>query len=127
MTPSTVTVVNVGRLSKLSDVIKFAGIAFALALLMMLELILILELMRSGRRPVAATGPEQGSFAWPAAPPASSQASAATVAPAPVEETATPTAAAATEAPRDPWRAPPVDATETEVSPERSGGGLLRR
>ncbi len=73
--PSTVTVVNVGRLSKLSDVIKFAGIAFALALLMMLGLILILELMRSGRRPVAATGPEQGSFAWPAAPPASSQAS----------------------------------------------------
>ena len=58
--PSTVTVVNVGRLSKLSDVIKFAGIAFALALLMMLGLILILELMRSGRRPVAAKGPRAG-------------------------------------------------------------------
>jgi capsular polysaccharide biosynthesis protein len=123
--PSTVTVVNVGRLSKLSDVIKFAGIAFALALLMMLGLILILELMRSGRRPVAATGPEQGSFAWPAAPPASSQASA-TVPPAPVAAAPTPTASAATDAP-SPWRATPVDATETEVSPERSGGGLLRR
>ncbi len=124
--PSTVTVVNVGRLSKLSDVIKFAGIAFALALLMMLGLILILELMRSGRRPVAAKGPEQGSFAWPAAPPASSQATA-TVTPAPVEAAPTPTAPAATDVPRDPWRAAPVDATETEVSPERSGGGLLRR
>jgi hypothetical protein len=72
--PSTVTVVNVGRLSKLSDVIKFAGIAFALALLMLLGLILILELMRSGRRPVAAVPTEQGSFAWGAAPPASSHA-----------------------------------------------------
>jgi capsular polysaccharide biosynthesis protein len=125
--PSTVTVVNVGRISKLSDVIKFAGIAFALALLMMLGLILILELMRSGRRPVAAAGPEQGSFAWPAAPPASSQASA-TVPPATVAPVATATASAAPDAPRDPWRATPVDATEeSEVSPERSGGGLLRR
>ena len=49
--PNTVNTVNVGRLSKLSDVIKFAGIGFALALIMMLGLILILELMRSSRRP----------------------------------------------------------------------------
>jgi capsular polysaccharide biosynthesis protein len=123
--PSTVTVVNVGRLSKLSDVIKFAGIAFALALLMMLGLILILELMRSGRRPVAAAGPQQGSFAWPAAPPASSQATApATAAPA---APAAPTMTEVADAPRDPWRATPVDATEAETTPERSGGGLLRR
>ena len=128
---TTVAVVNVGRLSKLSDVIKFAGIAFALALLMMLGLILILELMRTGRRPVAAAGPVQGSFAWPAAPPASSQAS-----PSVTTEPATPTAVAATEAPDaplDPWRATPLsspaqdDATETEITPERSGGGLRRR
>ena len=48
--PGTVLTKDVGRLSKLSDVIKFAGIGFALALLMMLGLILILELMRSGKR-----------------------------------------------------------------------------
>jgi capsular polysaccharide biosynthesis protein len=128
--PSTVTVVNIGRLSKLSDVIKFAAIAFALALLMMLGLILILELMRSGRRPVKAAGPEQGSFAWPAAPPASSQA-----APSATSVPATPAPATSTEvadATLDPWRATTpstahVDATESEISPERSGGGLLRR
>ncbi len=127
--PSTVTVVNVGRLSKLSDVIKFAGIAFALALLMMLGLILILELMRSGRRPVAAAaGPQQGSFAWPAAPPASSQAAASTTS-APVAPVApvAPTMTEVADAPRDPWRATPVDPTEAETTPERSGGGLLRR
>jgi capsular polysaccharide biosynthesis protein len=126
---STVTVVNVGRLSKLSDVIKFAAIAFALALLMMLGLILILELMRSGRRPVvAAAGPEQGSFAWPAAAPASSQATPTTSTTAPVA----PAVTEAADAPRDPWRAAPAapemtDATQAEISPERSGGGLLRR
>ena len=132
--PSTVTVVNVGRLSKLSDVIKFAAIAFALALLMMLGLILILELMRSGRRPAAAAGPEQGSFAWPAAPPASSQASpGATTVPATPTAVVPATTTEASDTPRDPWRATPTstpvqrDATESETTPERSGGGLLRR
>jgi capsular polysaccharide biosynthesis protein len=98
--PSTVAVVNNGRLSKLSDVIKFAAIAFALALLMMLGLILILELMRSNRRPVAvvAPAPEQGAFAWQAVPPASSEADA------------TPTATGGDE-PRDPWRASPEPAS----------------
>ena len=64
--------VNVGRLSKLSNTIKFAGIAFALALVMMLGLLLILELMRSGRRVAVVEAPEQGAFAWNAPPPAPS-------------------------------------------------------
>jgi capsular polysaccharide biosynthesis protein len=111
--PSTVTVVNNGRLSKLSDVIKFAAIAFALALLMMLGLILILELMRSNRRPVAvvAPAPEQGAFAWQAAPPASSQAD--------VSQPAT-----GGDEPRDPWRAnpEPVSTTATAVADGNGNG-----
>ncbi len=66
--PNVVTTKNIGRLSKLSDVIKFAAIAFALALLMMLGLILILELMHSGRQRKVAVTSQQGAFAWP--PPA---------------------------------------------------------
>jgi capsular polysaccharide biosynthesis protein len=131
--PGTVTVVNDGRLSKLSDVIKFAAIAFALALLMMLGLILILELMRSGKRPAALEAtPEQGSFAWQAAPPASSQAEASA-------------SASAGDAPRTPWRATPEpispptvadgggngnghgDASSVVSDPEQAGRGILRR
>jgi capsular polysaccharide biosynthesis protein len=135
----TVSVVNDGRLSKLSDVIKFAAIAFALALLMMLGLILILELMRSGKRPAAAAATsEQGSFAWQAAPPASSQAEAGA-------------SSTAGDAPRDPWRATPEpipaptvadatgngigngngnghgDASGVASDPEQAGRGILRR
>jgi capsular polysaccharide biosynthesis protein len=130
--PSTVTVVNNGRLSKLSDVIKFAGIAFALALLMLLGLILILELMRSGRRPVTTVAAEQGSFAWASAPPASSQA-----------ETSAPMAPAPAGSPRELWPGgspPPSPGTvasgngngHSEV-PDATGGseqaesGILRR
>ncbi len=94
--PNTVSTVNVGRLSKLGDVIKFAAIGFALALIMMLGLILILELMRSGRRPQAVTDPEQGAFAWPA--------------PAAQPRSSEPAASLATEpsvVSRDPWRASP--------------------
>jgi capsular polysaccharide biosynthesis protein len=99
--PGTVTTVNVGRLSKLSNTIKFAGIAFALALVMMLGLLLILELMRSGRRVAVVEAPEQGAFAWNA------QSAAATppeTASAPPPTSAPP---AQTER-RDPWRASPA-------------------
>ncbi len=54
--PATVFVQNVGRLSKLADTLKFAAIAYAVALLLALGFILLLELMR-GRgtsAPVAA-------------------------------------------------------------------------
>jgi len=94
--PNTVNTVNVGRLSKLSDVIKFAGIGFALALIMMLGLILIIELMRSGRRPQDVTDPEQGAFAWPA--------------PAAQPRSTEPAASMGSEpsvVSRDPWRASP--------------------
>jgi capsular polysaccharide biosynthesis protein len=140
--PSTVSVAGVVRLSKLSDVIKFAAIAFALALLMMLGLILILELMRSSRRPAAvAVATEQGAFAWQAAPPEPAAA-------------ATSSATGGDEA-RDPWRATPEpmssaavadgngngngnghangngnghgDAPGAATDPERAERGLLRR
>jgi capsular polysaccharide biosynthesis protein len=147
--PGTVTTVNVGRLSKLSNTIKFAGIAFALALVMMLGLLLILELMRSGRRVAVVEAPEQGAFAWnaqTAAPPAPETAGVPAQASAPPAQTAER---------RDPWRASstataPVavtggngngngnghangngngnghaDGTEVEADPQRSG--LLRR
>ena len=69
--PGTVTAYSVGRLSKLSDTIKFAAIAFALALLMILGLLLILELMRPARRAAAkrartghaAFGPQRAQYA----------------------------------------------------------------
>jgi hypothetical protein len=97
--PGTVTTKDVGRLSKLSDTIKFAAIGFALALLMMLGLILILELMRGGKRPQAAVeaGQQQGAFAWP---PPSAQTR-------PAGPPATPAMAgtSAAAAARDPWRA----------------------
>ncbi len=57
--PATVAVQNVGRLSKLSDTLRFTAIAYAVALLLALGFILLLELMR-GRRveavPTADTG-----------------------------------------------------------------------
>jgi hypothetical protein len=113
--PSTVTVLSAVRVSKLSDVIKFAGIAFALALLMLLGLILILELMRSSRRAVAAVPTEQGSFAWGSAPPASSQA----------EGDAPAAPAASGNAPRDPWRAgsPPPSPTGQSTGGNGNGNG----
>ena len=137
--PGTVTTKNVGRLSKLSDTIKFAAIGFALALIMMLGLILILELMRSGKRQQAPANDQQGAFAWA---PASAQTKAA-------GPPATP-AMAATPAPnatRDPWRATPSSSTPSgegsgnghangngqadvpgaDAEPERAGGGLFRR
>jgi hypothetical protein len=129
--PSTVTVVSPVRLSKLSDVIKFAGIAFALALLMLLGLILILELMRSSRRPVAAVPTDQGSFAWGATPPASSQGETGAA------------GVPAADAPRDPWRAssPPPSAgvqsdggngngnghSDAPAGSEQAGRGASRR
>jgi hypothetical protein len=139
--PGTVTTKDVGRLSKLSDTIKFAAIGFALALIMMLGLILILELMRSGKRQQAPADDQQGAFAWP---PASAQTKAA-------GPPATP-AMAATVAPnatRDPWRATPsssapsgdgkgngnghakgngqADVPGADAEPERAGGELFRR
>jgi hypothetical protein len=139
--PGTVLTKNVGRLSKLSDVIKFAGIAFALALLMMLGLILILELMRSGKRQDVPAGSGQGAFAW--APP--SAQTRPTGPPAAPSMAATPAAPAGV---RDPWRASPsstvpaegdgngnghangngqADAPSADVEQQRAGGGLFRR
>ncbi len=136
---NVVTTKNVGRLSKLADVIKFAAIAFALALLMMLGLILILELMHSGRQQKAAATSQQGAFAWP--PPAAQ--TRPTGPPAAAAMAAAPPAAPSVPS-RDPWRATP-DATETpggnghtngngqatapevETEPQRSGGLFRRR
>ncbi len=101
----TVLTKDVGRLSKLSDVIKFAAIGFALALIMMLGLILILELMRSGRREKAVPDAgRQGAFAWP--PPAAETRAAGP--PAMPAMAGTPGAGTAT---RDPWRATDPSAT----------------
>jgi capsular polysaccharide biosynthesis protein len=47
--PSTVTVQDVGRISKLGTTLRFTAIAFAVALMLALALILFLELMRGGR------------------------------------------------------------------------------
>ena len=137
--PGTVTTRDVGRLSKLGNVIKFAAIGFALALLMMLGLILILELMRSGKRKDAPAGGQQGAFAWvspsaqtkPAGPPASPAMAATT---------------ASSVETRDPWRATPssstdgngngnghangnaqTDVPDADSQTQRSGGGILRR
>jgi len=140
--PGTVLTKDVGRLSKLSDVIKFAGIAFALALLMMLGLILILELMRSGKRADEPAGSEQGAFAW-APPSAQTRPTGPPAAPA---MAASPASSASV---RDPWRASPAastlpgdgdgngnghangngqaDATDADAEPQRAGGGLFRR
>jgi Chain length determinant protein len=141
----TVTTKNVGRISKLADVIKFAAIGFALALIMMLGLILILELMRSGRRRQEPDGIEQGSFAW-ASPSAETRAAGPPATPA---MAATAASAATT---RDPWRAAPTTAPtaaegngngngnghvangsgqtpapDAETEPQRAGGGVFRR
>jgi hypothetical protein len=109
--PGTVTAKNVGRLSKLSDVIKFAAIAFALALLMMLGLILILELMRSGKRQDEPDGTQQGAFAW--APPAAQTRAAGPPATPAMAGPATGGAMA-----RDPWRA-----TTTSSTADGDGNG----
>jgi capsular polysaccharide biosynthesis protein len=112
-TPGTVTTKDVGRLSKLSDTIKFAAIAFALALLMMLGLILILELMRGGKRPqqAAADAGQQGAFAWP---PPSAQTRAA-------GPPATPAMAGTAPATRDPWRA--TDSSAVVADGNGNGNG----
>jgi hypothetical protein len=55
--PGTVVVQNVGRISKLGNTIKFAAIAFAVALILALAFILLLELMRGGRTQTVATAP----------------------------------------------------------------------
>jgi hypothetical protein len=115
--PNTVSVVNVGRLSKLADVIKFAAIAFALALLMLLGLVLILELMRSGRRAAAVAGHAQGSLVAAAAVPAAAQAE-----PSPQAEPTTPEAPAPVGVPRDPWRATPPTAVMSAVSNGNGNG-----
>jgi hypothetical protein len=136
----TVITKNVGRLSKLSDVIKFAAIGFALALIMMLGLILILELMRSGRRQQASADGQQGAFAWPPPPSDQTRAAGPPATPA-MAGTATPGAA-----PRDPWRATPsaegngngngnghasgnvpAETPDADAEPQRAGSGLFRR
>ncbi|MFZ2033626.1 MAG: hypothetical protein WAW53_07715 [Candidatus Dormiibacterota bacterium] len=112
--PGTVTTTTKApvRLSKLSDTIKFAAIAFALALLMMLGLILILELMRGGKRPQAAveTG-QQGAFAW--APPSAQTR--------PAGPAANPAMAGTAATTRDPWRA--TDSSSTVVDGNGNGNG----
>ncbi len=47
--PTTVVTRNVGRISRLSNTLKFAGIGFAVALILALGLLLLMELMRSSR------------------------------------------------------------------------------
>jgi len=139
--PGTVLTKNVGRLSKLSDVIKFAGIASALALLMMLGLILILELMRSGKRQDVPAGSGQGAFAW-APPSAQTRPTGPPAAPSMAATPAAPTGV------RDPWRASPsstvpgdgdgngnghasgngqADAPSADVEQQRTGGLFRRR
>jgi hypothetical protein len=113
--PGTVTTVDVGRLSKLADTIKFAAIAFALALLMLLGLLLILELMRSGRRAAAAkTAAEEESNAGAVVPLPSTHAE-----PSLVE------VPAATS--RNPWRAggsaPKLDAVVASTNGNGNGNG----
>ncbi len=114
--PGTVTTVNVGRLSKLSNTIKFAGIAFALALVMMLGLLLILELMRSGRREAVVEAPEQGAFAWNAQTAAPIAPETATV---PAHMSAPP---AQTAERRDPWRASPAATAPVAVAGGNDNG-----
>jgi hypothetical protein len=142
--PGTVTTRDIGRLSKLSDVIKFGAIGLALALIMMLGLILILELMRSGRRQAVPVDGQQSAFAWP---PQAAQTRAA--GPPATPAMAAPAAPAAPSAPpRDPWRATPAasgdgigngngnghstgtvpaDLPDADAEPQRAGSGLFRR
>jgi Chain length determinant protein len=103
--PATVSAYSVGRLSKLSNTIKFAGIAFALGLLMMLGLILVLELMRSGRSSVAKPEPAQGGFIWD---PELAPRTGAVPTPATASAPASPGQTATPAAPRDPWRPSPA-------------------
>jgi hypothetical protein len=118
--PGTVTAYNVGRLSKLSDTIKFAAIAFAIALLMLLGLLLILELMRPARR-VTTNAPGQGTLAFGAqrtqytTVPTSSSAPEPVVAASAATPDAPPSAGS-----RDPWRASPA---ATAVAPVVAGNG----
>lgn len=53
----TVSVQKIGRLSKLSDTLRFTAIAFAVALLLALGTILLMELMRDPRRMESAAAP----------------------------------------------------------------------
>jgi hypothetical protein len=53
----TVTVQDIGRISKLSNTLKFTAIAFAVALILALAFILLLELMRGGRVQTAEAAP----------------------------------------------------------------------
>ena len=124
--PGTVSTHSVGRLSKLADTIKFAGIAFAIALLMLLGLLLILELMRPARR--AATGTAgQGTLAFGPQQPQSKTVptSAPAAAPEPEPVTAAAESFAAPPAPpseaRDPWRASP--AATSAVGGNGNGNG----
>lgn len=55
--PSTVTVQDIGRVSKLGEVLKFTGTAYAVALIMALGFILLLELMRENRHRSALVAP----------------------------------------------------------------------
>ena len=89
------------------------AIAFALALLMMLGLILILELMRSGKRQDEPDGTQQGAFAW-APPSAQTRAAGPPATPAMAGPT---TGGAVT---RDPWRATAAPST---VDGEGNGNG----
>jgi hypothetical protein len=118
---STVTAYNVGRLSKLSDTIKFAAIAFAIALLMLLGLLLILELMRPARRATTnvpghgklSFGPQQTQYTTvPTSTPVSEPVIAAASAAEPV---APPSSGS-----RDPWRASPA---ATAAPPATGGNG----
>lgn len=136
----TVITKDVGRLSKLSEVIKFGAIGLALALIMMLGLILILELMRSGRREQGPASGQQGAFAWPSPASAETRAAGPPAAPA-MAGTAAPSAT-----PRDPWRASPpatgdgngngnghasgnapADTPDADAESQRTGSGLFRR
>jgi Chain length determinant protein len=108
--PATVSAYSVGRLSKLSNTIKFVGIAFALGLLMMLGLILVLELMRSSRGSIAKPEPAQGAFTLdPQLVPRTGVVATPTTAAAPASAGQTVAAApVAAVAPRDPWRPSPA-------------------
>jgi len=65
--PSTVAVTDVGRLSKLSNTLRFSGIAVAVALILALAFILIMELMRGGRPQAVSATPEASAGTWPEA------------------------------------------------------------
>jgi capsular polysaccharide biosynthesis protein len=116
----TVTAYPAVRLSKLSDTIKFAVIAFAIALLMLLGLLLILELMRPARR-VTANAPGQGTLAFGSQRTQYTTVPTSTSVPEPVvaASAATPDAPPSAGS-RDPWRASPA---ATAAPPVVAGNG----